>query len=187
MTILLWRWNDPDIRLGGLPALRILFLGFRIRNRSSDDHIFAVLPVYRSRYLVLCRELTGIEEAENFIKVATRGHRISQHGFDFLVRTDHKNRPYSRVIHGRAALRTRSGSLWKHVIRFCDGQRWVANQRIIDLVSLRFFDVLGPFLMIRNRIHTQTDDLAIPFLELRTQLCHVSEFSRAYGCEVFGV
>ena len=56
--------HDSDVGLRRLPALRILLLGVLIGHRAGDDHVFAILPVHRSRDLVLGGELERVDHPQ---------------------------------------------------------------------------------------------------------------------------
>ena len=49
--------NDPDVRLGRLPAVRVRLLRLVVGYRAGDDHVVALLPVHRRRDLVLGGQL----------------------------------------------------------------------------------------------------------------------------------
>src|SRR6266508_4345256 len=49
--------NDSEIRLRRLPALRITFLCFLVRDRAGDVHIVSRFPVHWCCYLVLRGQL----------------------------------------------------------------------------------------------------------------------------------
>jgi len=49
--------DNPEIRLRRVPALRITFLCFLVRDRAGNDHILARLPVHWSCYLMFRRQL----------------------------------------------------------------------------------------------------------------------------------
>src|SRR5258706_15889606 len=49
--------DDAQIRLRGLPAGRVDFLGFVIADGAGNDDLVAALPVHRGRDLVLRRQL----------------------------------------------------------------------------------------------------------------------------------
>src|SRR5829696_3383567 len=55
VSLLSGLWNDANIRLRCLPALRIELLSLFVRHRAGDDHVLAPLPVHRRRDPVLGR------------------------------------------------------------------------------------------------------------------------------------
>src|SRR5689334_19196644 len=65
MVALFGLGNDADVRLGGLPALRISLLGFVLAYVPGDDDVIALLPVHGRGNLVLRRKLYGIENAQH--------------------------------------------------------------------------------------------------------------------------
>src|SRR5262249_50871047 len=95
--------HDPQVRLGGLPSLRILLLRIVIRHRARNDYIFAVLPVHRCRYLVFGSELERINDAQHLVEVAPGGHWIHQDELYLLVGPDDEDVAY-RLIVSRSAL-----------------------------------------------------------------------------------
>src|SRR5262245_55681202 len=54
-------------------------------------------------------------------------------------------------------------------------------------MPLGLLDVLGPSLMVADRIDAETDDLAVPLVELRLQTRHVAELRGTDRCEVLGM
>ena len=78
-------WHDSDVGLRRLPALRILLLGVLIGHRAGDDHVLAMLPVHRSRDLVLGGELERVDHAQHLVEIAASGHRINEDQLDLLV------------------------------------------------------------------------------------------------------
>src|SRR3984893_8798507 len=67
-TLLRLRHN-PQIRLRRFPAARILLLGFFLRHRGQDDHVLAILPIYRRSNFVLRSELHRIQNAQHFVEI----------------------------------------------------------------------------------------------------------------------
>jgi hypothetical protein len=49
--------DNPQVRFGSLPSLRIDFLGFLVRDGAGDDHILALLPIDGRCYAVLGGQL----------------------------------------------------------------------------------------------------------------------------------
>src|SRR5688572_15833058 len=64
--ILLWLLYEPEVRLEGLPPVRVFRLCFLIRNGGHNDYVFAVLPVRRRCDLVIGRQLDRVDDAEYF-------------------------------------------------------------------------------------------------------------------------
>src|SRR5436190_15354040 len=62
-----------QIRLNGFPAPRELFFGRFIVQRRDYDHIVAVFPINRRGHTVVCSQLNGIDDSQNFIKVPSLG------------------------------------------------------------------------------------------------------------------
>src|SRR5881397_4434331 len=89
--------NDAEIRPRRFPTLRVLLFGFLVGNRSQDDHILPLLPIYRRRHLVFRGELHRIQNTQNFVEVPAGAHRIAEHQFDLLIRTDNENSTHCRV------------------------------------------------------------------------------------------
>src|SRR5881398_3142436 len=56
--------NDAEIRPRRFPTLRVLLFGFLVGNRSQDDHILPLLPIYRRRHLVFRGELNRIQNTQ---------------------------------------------------------------------------------------------------------------------------
>ena len=54
-------------------------------------------------------------------------------------------------------------------------------------MTLRLFNVAGPFAVAAHRIHTQSDNFRVTFRELRLQTRHVSQFSGAYRSKILRV
>ena len=136
---------------------------------------------------MLRRELQGIYDAEDFVEVTASAHWITELQFNLLVRPNDKNRTYRSVVSRSAAGAAVPAFGRQHVIQLCDLQLRIPNHRVVHLVALRFLNVLRPSAVIRNRVHAQTDDLAISLCEFRLQACHVAEFRRANWSEVLGM
>src|SRR5580704_13505935 len=88
LSALLRRRHDPDIGFRRLPALRIELLGLVVGHRAGEDDVLALLPVRRRRHAVLGGELQRVDDAQHFVEIAPRGHRINQDQLDLLVRPD---------------------------------------------------------------------------------------------------
>src|SRR5215469_1317689 len=187
LSTLLWLSSYPQIRLQSPEStgkfLPRLVIGYRRRN----DDVVARFPIHRRSYIVLCGELQRIQHAHDFVKIAPTAHGITEHHLDLLVRANNKYGTHGRIVSGSAAFRAVSGLSRKHVIELCHLKFGVADHRIIDLVPLRLFDIVGPFNVIRHRVDAQADDLAIALSELGLQAGHVTKLGRAYRSEILGV
>src|ERR1019366_7513927 len=127
----------------------------------------------------LGRELDGIEYAQHFVEVTSRGHRVAKRQLDLLVRPDHVDRAHGGIGSGSAALRSVSGVGRQHVIELGDFEFRVADHGILHLVALRLFYVPGPLGMATYRVNAQSDDLAMALRKFRLQTRHVAKFSSA--------
>ena len=87
-TRLLGFGDHAEVRFQRLPAAGIFLLRFFVRHGGNDDYVLALLPIHRRRHLVFGGELHRIQDPKNFIEVPPRGHRVREHQFDLLVRTD---------------------------------------------------------------------------------------------------
>jgi len=76
-----------EVGLDGLVAREGL-VGFLIGDDSGDDDVVALLPVGGGGDLVFGGELQGVEDAEDLVKVAAGGHRITELQLYLLVRAD---------------------------------------------------------------------------------------------------
>src|SRR5580693_4961522 len=179
--------DDPKVRLGCLPAIRVFLFGFFVRHGRHDDHILAMLPVHRSCDVVGRRELYRIEDPQNFVKVTACAHRVNEHQFDLLVRADQEHGAYRGVVHGRTTLGSGSRIGRQHVIDFCDFEFRVADQRVVHSVALSLFYVHCPLSVTAYRVDAQPDNLAVSLREFRLQPGHVAEFGGANGSKVFWV
>src|SRR5215475_2251409 len=102
---LLWLRHYADVRLGSRPAVRVGLPGFVVRDRTRDDDVLALLPIHRSRHLVLRRELQRVDDAQDLVEVAAGSHRVDENELDLLVRANHEHVPDGLVIRWRPALR----------------------------------------------------------------------------------
>ena len=80
-----------------------LFLRVVVRHRGDDDHVVAGLPVDRRGDRLFFRQLHGIDDPQDFVEIAARGHRIGDRQADFLVRADHEHGADRLVVAGGAA------------------------------------------------------------------------------------
>ena len=109
--------------------------------------------------LCLAVSCMRIEDAQHFVEVAAGAHRVAEHQLDLLVRTDDEDGAHGGVVGGGAAFAGVAGFGGQHVVELGDFELRVADHRVIDLVALRFFDVLGPLAVAADRVHAQADDL----------------------------
>src|SRR3954447_5837160 len=94
--------DDADVRLGRLPAVRVLLLSLLVGDRAGDDDVVAGLPLRGRRDLVLRGQLQRVDYAQNLVEVAAGRHRIDEQQLDLLVRTNHEDVANSLVLRGRA-------------------------------------------------------------------------------------
>src|SRR5256885_12010986 len=118
---------------------------------------------------MFCGELQRVNDAQNLVKVASGAHRVAEHQLDLFVRADHEDRPHGCVVRRRSSFAACAGFRRQHVVELCHFQLWVADHRIIHFVALRLFDVHGPLAVAAHRIHTESDNLYVAFLEFRLQ------------------
>ena len=71
-----------------------------------------------------------------------------------------------------------------HVVRLRDRQLGVTDDRIVHGVPLGLLDVLGPALVITDRIDGQPEDLRVALVELGLESGHVAELGGADRREV---
>src|SRR5450755_928191 len=179
--------NDAQVGFGGLPSAGILFLGFFVRNVAADDDVIARLPVRWRGNFVLCRELNRVDDAQDFVEVATGAHRIAELQLDFLVGAYDKNGAHSSIVGGGPAFRRASTLGWQHAVHLGNFELGIADHRVVYFCALRLFDVGCPLLVVRHGIDTQTDDLDVALGKFRLQARHGAELGSADGCEVFGM
>src|SRR6266568_8754901 len=136
---------------------------------------------------MLCGELHRIEHAEHFIEVAPGGHRIGQHQFDLLVRTDHEHGA-DRGVGGSSSAVARVACFGgKHSVEFGDFQIEIANHRVCHRMPLSSLNVADPLAMILYWIDAEAHDFAVALFKLRLQSGQVAEFGGANGCKVLRV
>jgi hypothetical protein len=70
------------------------------------------------------------------------------------------------VVGRRAALGGAGHAGRQHAVELGDLEVGIADHRIVDLVALRFGDVLLPALVVVDGIDGQADDLAVALVEL---------------------
>ena len=132
-------------------------------------------------------QLERIQNPQYFVEVSTGTHGIGEHEFDFLVRSDDEYRAHGCVIHRRTALRAPFRACRKHVVELRDLHVRVADEWVVGCVTLSLFDVFRPLLVIAGGIDAQTHYLAITFVELRLESCHITELGGAHRGEILGV
>ena len=132
-------------------------------------------------------QLHRVDDTQNFVEIATGGHWISHHEFDFFVRPDHEHRANRGVGCSSTAVGGTRFFGGQHVVELGHRQICVANHRVLGQIALRFLDVLRPKVMVVYRVDRQSDQFCIAFGELGLYLCHVAEFGGADRCEVFRV
>src|SRR5262252_7899727 len=170
--------NDAQIRLQGLPAAGEFLLGSFVGDRRDDDAVFALLPVDRRRHAVFGRQLDRVHDAQDFVEVAARGRRVSDHRFHLLVRPDEVDRPDGEnVAHFRV----------DHVVEPRYLLFGIRNYWEIERRALRLLDVLGPLLVRIDRVDAQTEDLDATLLEFGFELGHIAEFRGADRSEILRV
>jgi hypothetical protein len=69
------------------------------------------------------------------MEVATRTHRVGEHGFNLLVRADDKHRAHRGIVSGCPSLRAAAGIGVDHVVALRHGQVGVADQWIVDRMA----------------------------------------------------
>ena len=84
----LWLGNDPQVRLGGLPAVGNFSFASSSETAGTMMHVVALLPVHRRRDLVFRGELHRIDDAQDLVEVPAGAHRIDEDQLDLLVRAD---------------------------------------------------------------------------------------------------
>lgn len=176
----------PQVRENGFEGPKAL-LGIFIRDRRRDDHILALIPIGRRCDLMLRSELQRIDGTQDFMEVPTSRHRIGKCQLNLLVRPDDVHRANRRIVGWRAARGRVSSFGRQHVIEFRDLELIVANQRIIDGMPCRRFDIVLPPSMVGNRIHGNSDDLRASFAKLALESSHCPKLCGADGREVFRV
>jgi len=163
------------------------FVGVFVGNGTCDDDIVTLLPIGGSCDLVLRSELYGVQHADDFVEVAAGGHGVSDLQLDALVRADDKDRAHRGVVGGSAALAGIACVAREHVVELRDGEGWVADERVIDLVATDVLNVLFPFAVALDGVDGEPDDLSATLCKLLFEPGDGSEFGGANGSEIFGV
>ena len=130
-------------------------------------------------------ELDGVENAQNFVEVASRTHWVAQLQLDLLIRTDHKDGTDSSVVYSCSALGCVSGRRGQHVVQFGNLKLRIADHRVVHLMALSFFDINRPFAVTRNRVNAQSYNFGVSLGKFGLEAGHVAEFGGADGREIF--
>jgi PAS domain S-box-containing protein len=182
-----WLLDDPQVRLGRLPASREQLLRFVVAHRAGDDHVFAALPVHRRRDPVFGGQLDRIEHAQDLVEIAPARHRVGHRHLDLLVGADQEQRAHRRVRRRGAALRGAGFVGRQHAVKLGHGELGIADHRVARCVPLGLLDVFGPALVRVDRVDAQADQFAVSLRELGLDLRHVAQFGGAHRREVFRV
>jgi hypothetical protein len=75
----------------------------------------------------------------------------------------------------------------QHVVELGDLEGDIVDDGEIRGGTGELFDVRLPFLVVRNVVHRNTDDLGVALLELARELRDGAELGRAHRGEVFGM
>ncbi len=111
-------------------------------------------------------------------KVASSARWISDHQFDFLVWSDHKDRAHCEHV---ADLRM------DHVVEFGDLVVRIGNHGEIERRALRFLDVLGPSFVGVGLVDAETDHFDTALFEVWLAAGHITQLGGANGREVLGM
>jgi hypothetical protein len=161
--------------------------GIFIGDGCGDDYVVARLPVCGRSHGVLGRELQRVDDAQDLVEVAARGHGIAELQLNLFVRTDDEHGAHGGVECGRAAFAGVPGIAGQHAVELGDFQLRIADHRIVHLRALGLFDVGLPLAVLRDGVDAQADDLCVALGEFRLQLGHGAEFGGADGREIFGM
>lgn len=121
-------------------------------------------------------QLHRVEHTQHFVEVAASGHRIDQHQFDLLVRTDDEYGANRGIVGGGPAGARLASFSRQHRVKLGDFQVEIADNRIGRFVALRLLDVGGPLSVVRYGIDTEADDFAVPLGKFGVESRHVTEF-----------
>src|ERR1700676_4988241 len=108
-------------------------------------------------------ELHGIENAQNFVKVAACAHRIAQLEFNLFVWADYEHSAHRGVVRGRASLGSVPALGWQHAIELGDFKLRIADHRIVNLGALSLLDIRGPLAVTADWINAEADNFCISF------------------------
>src|SRR5262249_61733658 len=98
---------------------------------------------------------------------------------DLFVRANHEDIAYRLIVSRRAAFRGAGRARRQHTVELGDFQISVADQWIIRGKADDIFNVVGPFLVIGNRVDRQADNLDAASVEFRFESRHRAEFGGA--------
>lgn len=187
MQIELKRWGMIELerRLGetevGFDNADILedLVGFFGSDTRMDDNIVALLPVPRGSDTVLVTQLQGVDDTEDFIKVATGGGRIAEDETDGLFGVNDEDR-----AHGEGnALGIDIGSVLmvQHVVEFGHLAVSISNDGEVELHAVHFVDVFNPLGMILQSIGGKPNHLHATLFPFVFESCYQPEFRCAHG------
>ena len=176
--------HDAQPRPGGVPAVGVLLLGLLVGHRAGDDHVLALLPLGRRRHGLVRGQLQRVDHAQHLVEVAAGGHGVDQHQLDLLVRADHEHVAQRRVLRGRALGGVALNVLGEHAVQLRDVEVAVRDDRVVGRGALGLGDVLGPLLVVLQRVDRQADDLHAAAVEVRLDAGHVAQLGGADGGEV---
>jgi hypothetical protein len=186
VVALLGLGGRAEVGLDGLVAREGL-VGFLIGDDSGDDDVVALLPVGGGGDLVFGGELHGVEDAEDLVKVAAGGHRITELQLYLLVRADDEDGADGGVG-GRGAAFAGAGLVGgEHVVELGDLEIDVADHGVVDGVAGDVLDVDGPLGVVLDGIDREADDLGSALGELAFEAGQGAELGGADGGEVLGV
>ncbi len=74
-----------------------------------------------------------------------------------------------------------------HVVELRDSQVRIADQRVVDRMSLGLLDIPHPLLVVADGIHAQSDNFGVALVELRLESGQISKLSGANGREILRV
>ena len=135
----------------------------------------------------LAVELHRIDDAQHFVEVAARGHRVDQHELDLLVRADDEHVAHRLIVGRRAAFRCARGARRQHAVGLGHLQVGVADHRVVRRKPDHVLDVCRPLRVIVDWVDRQPDDLDAALVEFRLQPRHGAELGGADGREILGV
>src|SRR6266508_1923200 len=121
------------------------------------------------------------------VEVAACRHWVNEDQFDLLVRANDVDIAHGRVIGGCALFWVAFDVRGKHPVQFRDLKIGITDDWIVRRLSLRFFDVLCPALVIASRINSHSHYLDVTPIKLWFDFRHVTEFRRADWSEVLRV
>src|SRR5437763_14562234 len=93
-------------------------------------------------------KLQRVNDAKNFVKVATRGHGIAQLQLDLLIWPDDKYSSHSGVVGSSTPLSCIPALGRQHAIQFCEFELRIADHRVVDLCYLGFLNILAQLIVV---------------------------------------